>query len=308
MEKYHQTVLLKESIDALNLKKNGVYVDATLGGGGHTREILRRKESVKVFAFDRDADAILRARKLFNDEKRIQIFQDNFLNLRTKLALNFIKKIDGIIFDLGVSSHQFDVPERGFSFSLEGELDMRMGKQTALTAKQVVNSYPVKQLREIFWEFGEEKESYRIARGIAREREKREINTTRELAEIIDKNTYSSHKLKAKARIFQALRIYINEELAALKTALNDSLHLLKHQGRMVVISYHSLEDRIVKNFFKYQNLDCVCPPEFPQCCCDKVSRLKIITKKPIVPTKTEIDTNKRARSAKMRIGEKREI
>ena len=307
MKDYHVPVMLNESISALKIQNEGIYVDATLGGGGHTKAILDSNKNIIVFAFDQDEDAIYEARNYLKDySKRLTIIKDNFANLRTRLALERIKKIDGILFDLGVSSHQISKPERGFSFSLDGKLDMRMDKSQKLSAYDIINNFSYEELRNLFFEFGEERESSKIAKAIVSNRMKKKISTTLELSEIIENSIFSRHKLKAKARIFQAIRIYLNEEIEVLKTALKDAVNILNFEGRIVVISYHSIEDRAVKKFFQYQAKSCICPPNFPKCVCDKVSTLTIINKKPILPSNDEILKNNKARSAKLRIAEKR--
>ena len=234
------------------------------------------------------------------------MINDNFKNLRTGLALNRIKKIDGILFDLGVSSHQIDSADRGFSYMADGDLDMRMDRTSKLSAKELINTFSLEDLKDIFFKYGEERESARIARKIVEVRKQKEIKTTLQLAEIIDNSIKSNQRIKAKARIFQAIRIFVNNEIEALNKALKDAVHLLNKGGRIAVISYHSIEDRVVKQFFKYENLSCVCPDDFPICTCDKVSTLKIITKKPILPTEEEIHNNSRAKSAKLRIAERK--
>lgn len=309
MSEYHVPVLLQESIDAMNLKTGGVYVDATLGGGGHTTHILKQNHQITLFAFDQDPESLQQTKTLeqeFGDN--LTIIQDNFSNLRTRLALERIRNIDGILFDLGVSSHQINQPERGFSYSLAGRLDMRMDKSSRLTAYEIINKYDEYEMKKIFWEYGEERAASKIVRNIVIERENKDIETTLQLAEIIDNCIHGKQRLKTKARIFQALRIYINGELEVLKTALADAVKMLNPGGRIVVISYHSLEDRIVKKFFQYEEKDCLCPTSFPKCICDKKATLKILTRKPIVPSVTEIEQNNRARSAKMRVAEKTEV
>ncbi len=307
METYHIPVFLQDAVQALKLKKNGIYVDATLGGGGHTEQILRSEQNIRLFSFDQDTDSLQHTRELSKKYDNLTIIKDNFANLRTRLALERIKKIDGILFDLGVSSRQINQADRGFSFSLDGKLDMRMNPDSKLTAFEIINKFEPRELKRIFLEYGEEKEAFRIAREISKARELRQIETTLELAEIIDRSTTSKQKIKAKARIFQALRIYINGELEALKTALADAVKMLSPKARIIVISYHSLEDRIVKKFFQYQELDCICPSGFLQCVCDKKSTLQIVTRKPLLPGEEEINRNPRARSAKMRIAERKE-
>jgi len=309
MTEYHIPVLLDECIEALDLQDGKIYVDATFGGGGHSSKILESKKDIKLFAFDQDPDSVEQSKILKEKypEKFVMI-QENFANIRTGLALERIKKVDGILFDLGVSSHQINNPTRGFSFRGDGKLDMRMDQDSNLTAADVVNTYSFEELTKIFREYGEEKEAARIAGNIILEREKKEIETTLQLSAIIENCIVSKKSIKAKARIFQALRIFINKEMDVLQTALEDSVEILNPDGRLVVISYHSLEDRIVKNLFKYEAKSCVCPPEFPKCVCDKVSTLTILSRKPEIPSANEIENNPRARSAKLRIAQKREV
>jgi 16S rRNA (cytosine1402-N4)-methyltransferase len=306
MSDYHVPVLLKESVEALALQPNGIYVDATLGGGGHTEAILKTQPEIRLFSFDQDEDAWQQTEHLLDEYPNLTIVQDNFANLRTRLALERIKNIDGILFDLGVSSHQINQPERGFSFSLEGKLDMRMNAENEVTAYEIINHFDPKELKRIFLEYGEEKEAGKIARAIAEARSKKQLETTLDLANIIDQSVFSKQKIKAKARVFQALRIYINGEMEALRIALSDAVKMLNPGGRIIVISYHSLEDRIVKKFFQYEEKECVCPTNFPKCICGKKSTLKILTNKPLIPSEDEISHNPRARSAKMRIAEKK--
>jgi len=308
MENYHQPVMLQESIEALNIREGMVYVDATLGGGGHTKAILNSVSDIRLISFDQDMDSIEHCRKNFGDRfSNLTLVHDNFSNFWSGVALQKVKKIDGILFDLGVSSYQINEPGRGFSFSLEGDLDMRMNEASQLTAFDIVNDFPLEKLKKIFFEYGEEREAASIAKGIALERQSREIKTTLELSEIIDKYTHSHQKLKAKARIFQAIRIFLNDEINVLEKALNDAVEILNPGGRLAVISYHSLEDRMVKQLLRYHEKLCICPPNFPQCVCDKVSKVKILTRKPLTPTTAEIARNPRARSAKLRIAEKKE-
>lgn len=306
MREYHRPVMLVEAVSYLSLKVNGIYVDATLGGGGHSSAILEANKTVRLYAFDRDMEAIRYNQELAERyQERFKIFNDNFVHIRSRLALERISRVDGILFDLGVSFSQISTAARGMSFDLEGRLDMRMNIEEELTAYDVVNNYSVEDLSRIIREFGEERESTRIARGIEKARRIRPIETTAELGEIIERNTRSPYKIKAKARVFQGLRIYINGELEALKSALYDTVDLLNPGGRIVVISYHSLEDRIVKQTFVHEAKDCICPPQFPKCICDKQQRLRIITKKPLKPSFKEIEGNRQARSAKMRVAER---
>ncbi len=309
MISYHKPVFLEEAVSSLNLRSEGIYVDATMGGGGHSLKILQNVKGIKLYAFDRDADAIANASTSpLKEFKNLVIIKDDFANLWSRLSLERIRNIDGIIFDLGVSSHQFDDPSRGFSFTYDGKLDMRMDQDLKQTAADVVNNSDYNKLKTIFLEYGEEGGASRIASAILKKRETGRIETTLELAEIIDRSIFTKKKIKAKARIFQALRIYINKELESLETALADCTRIMNPGGHIVVISYHSLEDRIVKHFFLEQEKDCICPPEFPKCICNKKSTLKIITRKPLTPSDEEIRKNPRARSAKMRVAEKKEV
>ncbi len=306
---YHIPVMLKETLEGLNLKTGGIYVDATAGGGSHSEAILKSHPNITLYSFDQDMDAINHIKDRIGDTyKGLTLIHDNFKNIWTRLSLLKIQQVDGILFDLGVSSYQIDKDERGFSFSIDADLDMRMNRNNERTAYDIVNNCSVEELKSMFFQYGEEREAARIAYGIGEARKLKEIRTTEELARIIDMNTRSHQKMKAKARIFQAIRIYLNDEINALKKALNDAIPLLKPGGRLVVISYHSLEDRVTKQIMKQASIDCICPPGFPHCVCDKQSTLKIITRKPLLPTAAEIAENSRARSAKMRIAEGVEV
>ncbi len=306
MSEYHIPVMLNEAVESMRIKSGGVYVDMTFGGGSHTRRILDSDDSIKVYSFDQDDDAIANAESVSRDYgDRFTFVKSNFSNLRTELSLHKVKRIDGILFDLGVSSYQIDTPEKGFSFQYNGKLDMRMDRSSGETAEDVVNSYKLDELVKIFREYGEEKEAYRIAKAIVNKRAESRITETDQLAFVIDEAVRSRMKQKAKARIFQALRIHVNGELDVLKTALRDSVYILNPEARIVVISYHSLEDRIVKKIFQHEKKDCVCPSSFPECRCSKEQTLKIITNKPVLPSEEEISVNARARSAKMRVAEK---
>jgi 16S rRNA (cytosine1402-N4)-methyltransferase len=306
IKNYHEPVLLSEAIEYLNLRKNGIYVDATLGGGGHSRAILQAEPTIRLISFDQDMDAIENA-NLLSEKHNVTLIHANFSSLWTELALQRIKKIDGILFDLGVSSHQIDYAQRGFSFMLDGDLDMRMNTNGKISAFDVINNYKEEELSRIFTLYGEERESRRIAAAIVRERSNYSIKKTIQLAEIIDLATRSHQKMKAKARIFQALRIYVNSELDVLRMALQDAVKILNPLGRIVVISYHSLEDRIVKHTFREEEKDCCCDENALLCTCNKVSTLHVLTKKPVVPASEEMERNSRARSAKLRAAEKKE-
>jgi len=305
---YHIPVLLKESIELLNLKKDGIYVDATLGGGGHTEAILRNSLIKQVYAFDQDEEAIeFASERLRKYRNRLTIIKSNFENIRTQLALQKVKGIDGILFDLGVSSHQIDNPQRGFSFDKDSLLDMRMDTQMETTAKDLINKLSVEELTKIFRDFGEEQGAHKIANWIVNSRKIKPIQTTQDLAAIIDKNLRSNPILitKTKARVFQALRIYLNNELEVLERALDDAINLLNPEGRLVVISYHSLEDRIAKTKFNNAAQGCVCPKSILKCVCNQKPRIRILSNKVIKPSEGEIQTNSRSRSAKMRAVEK---
>lgn len=308
MDYMHKSVLLDESIEGLNIKTDGIYVDATLGGGGHTQEILKRATSGKVIGIDQDDYAIERASEKLKDFPNFIPVKSNFSNIKEVLEDLNIEKIDGIIFDLGVSSFQLDIPERGFSYNYDMPLDMRMDKNQTTTARHIVNGYEEHELSRILWEYGEEKWAARIAKFIVQEREHEFIETTGQLVSIIKKaipkqvRQEGSHPAK---RTFQAIRIEVNRELEILENTIKDAVEALNKGGRISVITFHSLEDRIVKNTFADLNKDCICPPEFPKCMCDHRRKLKIITKKPILPSDEELIENRRAHSAKLRIGER---
>ena len=307
MSNYHQPVMVKTCLEMLQLKAGGIYVDATLGGGGHALAMYEAEPEIKLYAFDQDADAIAESKEKLADYDPVLI-QANFRDLRTSLAYNKVKGIDGILFDLGVSSHQIDEAERGFSFDRDAALDMRMDQGQELTAGQVVNESSYNELRRIFREYGEEQSAGRIARAIEHARESEAIATTKDLAAIIEGvvGVGSKESLKTKVRIFQALRIFVNDELKALSSALTDAINLLNPGGRIVVMSYHSLEDRIVKNLFRLEATDCICPPIIINCVCEHKSKLKIITKRPLTTDAEEISSNVRSRSAKLRAAEKK--
>jgi 16S rRNA (cytosine1402-N4)-methyltransferase len=299
----HVPVLLKESISFLNIKPGGTYIDATLGGGGHAKAMLKASETAKVIGIDRDAEAIEAAKenlKAFGD--RVMFIRDDFSGIK-RIAEE--RKIDGILFDLGVSSYQIDTPDRGFSFREDAPLDMRMDRSKGRTAEELINTIEPQELERIILEYGEERFFKRIASAIARNRP---AKGTFWLADIVRHSipkTSPQFATKSVARVFQAFRIAVNKELDSLRTALLDSIDMLAPRGRIVVISYHSLEDRIVKTTFKRESIECVCPPRQPQCTCDHKKKLAIITKKPVIPCPEEMDDNPRARSAKLRAAER---
>ena len=304
MSQYHLPVLLHESVQALTRPGAALLVDGTLGGGGHSRALLEANPDAMVVAFDRDPEAILHAREeLRAYGERFHAVQDNFANMRTRLALLGVGRIDGVLLDLGVSSHQFDAAYRGFSFQDDGPLDMRMNAEAGRSAADIVNDAETHELERILREYGEERAARRIVGAIVKSRP---LHTTAALAAVVKSVTKAQHPLKSCARVFQALRIAVNGELEALEIALRDSVRLLNAGGRIAVISYHSLEDRIVKRFFQDEASECTCPPGLPVCACGKHATLEIITRKPIDPSQEEIETNSRARSAHLRIAQKR--
>jgi len=303
----HESVLLKESVDGLNIKKDGIYVDGTTGGGGHSSEIAKKLgENGKLICIDQDEEALSHAKIQMSPYKDKTIFvHDNFSNLSNVLKSLGIKKINGLILDLGVSSYQLDNKNRGFSYMQDAPLDMRMDTSGELTAYDVVNTYTVDDLRRIIREYGEENWASRIAEFIGNERKNKSIETTGELVEIIKKAIPSKVRRDPAKRSFQAIRIEVNNELGIIEKTITDAVACMEKKGRISIITFHSLEDRIVKNTYKYLQKDCICPPEVPVCQCDKTQELKIITRKPIVPTDHEIENNPRARSAKLRIAER---
>lgn len=304
----HISVLLNESIQQLNIKKNGVYVDCTLGGGGHSSEILKRIPNGHLYAFDQDSFAINTAdEKLKKIASNYTLINENFVNIKVALEEENVYGVDGILYDLGVSSFQLDIPERGFSYRFDGPLDMRMDQTAELDAYTVVNTYDEKSLVRILFEYGEEKFARLIARKIVSEREKKPIETTLELVEIIKKALpasalrNSSHPAK---QTFQAIRSEVNHELDILKKALEDGLSLLNKNGRMVVITFHSLEDRIVKKLFK-EKTTLQLPKDLPYIPEGYEIEFKLINSKVILPSESEISNNLRSHSAKMRVIEK---
>lgn len=311
----HTPVLLKETIDGLNIDKDKIYVDATLGGGGHSEEILRKLSNGKGFliGIDQDDDAIRETGsrlKKYIDDKKLIIVKSNFENIDKVLDGLNINNVDGILFDLGVSSYQLDEGERGFSYNKDAKLDMRMDKENPLTCEILVNTYQEKELKDIIEEYGEEKFARSIAKKIVTYRNDKKIETTLELAEIIKsaipmKFRYMEGKGNNPAkRTFQAFRIYINRELEVLETALDKSINRLNDGGRLAVITFHSLEDRIVKNKFKTFENPCTCPKGYP-CICGKKPFGKIITRKVITANDREILDNRRSKPAKLRIFER---
>ncbi|MFN3693394.1 MAG: 16S rRNA (cytosine(1402)-N(4))-methyltransferase RsmH [Ignavibacterium sp.] len=302
----HAPVLLKESIDLLITDKSGSYFDATLGFGGHSEAILQKLDSKgKLIATDVDENAFNYCKEKFKNDKRFCIYKFNFSMVDVIAKIESISGFDGIIADLGVSSFQLDDPQSGFTFRTETMLDLRMDKSKKRTAADVVNDLNEDELSLIFRDFGEERNHKKIARAIVRRRETKKIETTTDLKQIISEFTPVNYLTKTLSRIFQALRIYVNDELNMLKEFLERSVDVLKPGGRLVIISYHSLEDRIVKDFFRNESVTSLTPKEDPFGLQKKSVRLKIITRKPVLPTKEEVRINRRARSAKLRAAER---
>ena len=308
MEFKHTSVLLNETIGSLMVRPDGIYLDGTLGGAGHSSLIASKLTTGHLYGFDQDEDAIKAASERLDEFKdKVTVIRDNYRNAVRILREMGITGADGIMLDLGVSSYQFDNGDRGFSYNTDAPLDMRMDTRKDLTAAVIVNEYPEEEIRRILRDYGEEKFAPQIAANIVKARSKGRIETTFGLNEII-KNSIPA-KFRAgghpSRQTFQALRIACNEELDVLETSLDDMADFLNPGGRLSIITFHSLEDRIVKNAFKRFENPCICPPNFPKCVCGKVSKGKVITRKPIIPTDEEIEDNPRSRSAKLRVFER---
>lgn len=309
MEFSHVPVLLREVLEGLNLGNDKIYVDCTIGGAGHSEKILENTKNSMLIGIDQDEDAILASSKRLEKYKsRVKIVRSNFANIKNVLASLNIEKVDGILADLGVSSHQIDTASRGFSFRFDGDLDMRMDMSQSLSAKNVVNEYSEENLKRIFKDFGEEKFASSIARKIVIERKKEPIVTTKQLEKIIlsavprYKGNDGSSNVQ---RTFQAIRIEVNHELDILENFIRDAESVLSPGGRLVIITFHSLEDRIVKQTFKDLATGCICPSDFPVCVCGRKPKVKIVTPHPITATTEELETNRRSASAKLRVIEK---
>lgn len=304
----HKSVLLEEVIKGLNILEDGIYVDGTLGGAGHSIEIVKRLKNGKLIGIDQDINAIEKSREVLkNHLDKVILVQNNYSNIEEILKDLNIEKVDGILLDIGVSSHQLDEGSRGFSYHQDAVLDMRMNVDSEFSAWDVVNKYSKADLERIIWDYGEERWAKRIAEFIVIERKNHTIDTTLELVEIIKKAIpkklrQDSHPAK---KTFQAIRIEVNNELNVLKDTIPKMARVLNKGGRMCIITFHSLEDRIVKNTFNELAKDCICPPEFPICICDKEKEIEIITRKPIIPTEEEIRQNPRSRSSKLRISQR---
>lgn len=308
MEFKHISVLKQESINGLNIKPDGVYVDCTTGGGGHSLEIAKKLTTGRLICIDKDTDALAAAHERLADYlDKITFVNNNFANIDEILAELGIDGVDGILADLGVSSYQIDTATRGFSFMKDARLDMRMDKSQTLDAEYVVNHYSEADLARIMFDYGEERNSRQIARKIVKQREQKPITTTFELRDIV----VSSYPPKFQGKpslcnkVFQAIRIEVNNELNDLPKAVEKMLQILKKNGRICIITFHPLEDRIIKNTFKLHSTDCICPPRLPKCVCNHKADVKLITRHPIVPTDNELLSNTRSGSAKLRIAEK---
>ena len=309
MEFKHVPVMLNECIEGLNIKPTGIYLDGTLGGAGHSSEIVKRLTTGKLIAIDKDEEALAVAKERLKEySDKIIFIHDDFKNAIENLDKLGIGKIDGVLLDLGVSSYQLDNAERGFSYNSDAPLDMRMDQSQSMNAYEVVNNYSEKELADVLWKYGEEKLSRKIAFNIVKARQKAPIKTTLELAQIV-LDSYPA-KLRWKGgnpckRTFQAIRIEVNGELRGLSEAIEALTLRLNEGGRICVITFHSLEDRIAKQIFVYLEKDCICPPEQLICTCNKRRDIKIITKHPILPTEEELEINTRSQSAKLRIAER---
>lgn len=312
MEFQHKSIMLKECLEGLAIRPDGIYVDGTLGGGGHSFHILERlNDKGRLIGIDQDEDAIEAAsRRLAPFQEKVTIIRDNYEHFQTILSSLSIRKVDGILLDLGVSSCQFDEADRGFSYRYDAPLDMRMDRRVDFTARDIVNGYSETELYHMIRDFGEDQFAKNIAKHIVKEREKEPIETTFQLVEII------SHAIPMKMRVqgghpakktFQAIRIALNRELDVLQNSLDSMIRALEPGGRLCIITFHSLEDRIVKKAFRTAENPCICPPDFPVCSCGRKSLGKVITKKAIVPSAEEIEENSRAKSAKLRIFERGE-
>lgn len=306
----HYSVLLEETITNLKIKPEGIYVDGTVGGGGHALEVVKRLSGKgRLFGIDQDDAALLAAGERLEDfSERVTLIRSNYCNIRAVLQEYNIEKVDGILLDLGVSSYQLDTGERGFSYRFDANLDMRMDRRQSLTARDIVNDYPEQEIYRIIRDYGEEQFAKNIARHIVQAREAMPIETTGELNDIIKasipaKFRQNGHPSK---KTFQAIRIACNRELDVLRDSLDTMIEMLNPGGRICIITFHSLEDRIVKTAFKKQENPCTCPPEFPVCVCGKKPQGMMITKKPILPSERELAANSRSGSAKLRVFEKK--
>lgn len=310
MEFKHTPIMLKEVIEGLDIKKDGIYVDCTIGGAGHSLEIVKRLKNGKLYGFDRDSEAIETSRKRLKDyADKVVLTKMNYKDAPSFLKENGIEKIDGVLIDLGISSYQIDEGKRGFSFLHNGRLDMRMGQdEDTLTAFDIVNFYSEEKLIDIFYKYGEEEFAKVIAKNIVKKRQEKQIENTFELRDIIEESLpkkviYS--RGGASKKVFQAIRIEVNGELVGLDKCLEDFIDMLNVGGRMAVLTFHSLEDRIVKNVFKLESTDCICPPKTPICICHHKAKVKLVNRKPVMASEQEQKENSRSTSAKLRIVER---
>ena len=306
----HYSVMLHETIEQLNIRPDGIYVDGTLGGGGHAYEVCSRLQNGHFYGIDQDDAAIAAASerlRCFGD--KVTVIRNNYVNAVEALREYGVTGVAGLVLDLGVSSYQLDTEDRGFSYRFDAPLDMRMDRRQTLTARDIVNNYSEMELYHIIRNYGEDKFAKNIAKHIVQARQKAPIETTGQLIEVIKaaipKKVRATGGHPAK-KTFQAIRIELNHELDVLKNNLEDMIDLLNDEGRIAIITFHSLEDRIVKNIFRTSERPCICPPEFPVCVCGRVSKGKVITRKPIVPGKEELEENSRSKSAKLRVFERR--
>ena len=304
---YHIPVLYEETLENLVTNPDGVYVDCTLGGGGHSEGILKKlSEDGNLISIDQDQEAInFAGERLAKYRDKHQIFKDNFLNVDTVIYMAGFEKVNGILMDIGVSSKQLDDPDRGFSYKYNTRLDMRMDKNNPFSAYELLNEYPEEEISRIIYEYGEERHARKIARFIVQTRAEKPIETTGDLVAIIKRAIKGRSQKHPAKKTFQAIRIEVNKELEVLKNSIEKAVDSLKPGGRLAIITFHSLEDRIVKNMFREMSRDCICPPELLVCRCEHEAKVKLITRKPIIPKNTELEFNNRAHSSKLRVVER---
>lgn len=309
MDFKHIPIMLQEVIDGLNIKEDGIYVDGTVGGAGHSIEIVKRLKDGRHIGIDQDENALKKASQVLSDYMdKVTLVKNNYENIDMVLKDLNIDKVDGILLDIGVSSHQFDEVSRGFSHNQDAPLDMRMDRSQEISAWHVVNTYSKESLEDIIFNYGEDRWARRIAEFIVEERSSKPIDTTLDLVSVIKKAIPKKVRMEGHhpaKKTFQAIRIEVNRELDVLQNSIEKMVGLLNPGGRLAIITFHSLEDRIVKEAFKQLFKDCICPPNLPQCVCDKKREIQIVTRKPIVASKEEVSINPRSRSAKLRVAEK---